>query len=313
MARPLRPSRLPSSFIRCESSFLPSLPSTPPLLLALFLFFFFIIMGPTALASFADLPNELSSRIIGLACKNATSGEAAASSSPIIDVPTLLNLILVSRHLYPILVEKLYRRVRITTISALRSLASALVSRPALGRCIKSLHFGPEDNLPEDWTPIVYEARGEGKESEGVMCLATSLGHQPGDTDRLPRWCLPRQHWPAEGSATSVKTGSFSSCRHQAIVEAIQSAVTTLNVAPGRPHEGASGEDIGRVSRKATNSKTALRMQAAVAAAFHPSGTSGRLGRTTVDGAGGAGSLPRSFAQARRTSRVESAASPRPA
>lgn len=301
-----RPSGLLSlglGFEACPSA--PRLLSFPSTIHSPLPLFFFSFMGPTVLTSFADLPNELSSRIVDLACRNATSAEAAPSA---LDVPTLLNLTLVSRHLYPILVEKLYCRIRITTISALRSLALALVSRPALGRCIKSLHLGPEDNLPEDWTPIFYEAGGEGQESEGVMCLATSLDHQQGDADRLPRWCLPCQHWPAEGSAASKKTDSSASCRHQAIVEAVQSAVTTLNVAPGRPHEDASGESIGRVRRRANASMAALRIQA-----DHPCRTLGRLGCTTMYGSSSAGSLPRPSAQDRAPNLIKSGAPPRPA
>ncbi|PWN25406.1 hypothetical protein BDZ90DRAFT_281613 [Jaminaea rosea] len=110
-----------------------------------------------SLAGFADLPHELQVTIINYACETPSSDDMfyrATCNEPLLDIQTTLSLSLVSRELHPHVTVLLYRRIRIVRPTTLALLAATLTSRPALGRVIRSLHVGPDDELPEEWHPI---------------------------------------------------------------------------------------------------------------------------------------------------------------
>lgn len=168
------PVRFPTSTLD-SSFFLPSLPPS--------LFITIVNMQPPSpfatppsFRGFAHLPNEISWRIIDLACQMplAAHGHNNASSPAALDVSAVLNLMLVSRHLYPPLAEKLYdlhhQRFMLTAVRAslstcprpLHPKSSPWPRRQSAKRLVSSLHRtkrpagqGNTDNVPRylAWSP----------------------------------------------------------------------------------------------------------------------------------------------------------------
>lgn len=189
------------------------------------------------LQGFWRLPSELQQNILFLACRPGSSDSLLA-----LDLTTTRSLALVSRRLYPQIVMILYRSPKITTISALRSFQFALSSRPALGRLVKDLHIGPVDDLPRHWWPLSMDG-DEGGHDTGLpeIWLSTSLGEN--DEDKRPRWCRPRDHWSLLQHFFRPKE-----CHDRAVLRAIHSALTAIDVKPDEPHLNRSQEErIGRV------------------------------------------------------------------
>lgn len=113
---------------------------------------------PLRHASFANfqlLPPHLKTTIVAMAC--STSRDEAEESSkflPPLDSQPAKAMSLVSRSFYAVACAVLYSHIRVTRISSLKLLLSAVISRPPLGRLIKRLHIGAGDDCVSRWIPI---------------------------------------------------------------------------------------------------------------------------------------------------------------
>ena len=148
---------------------------------------------------FDALPMEVQMRIVELACHPATtsvashdpaSSEAAAlatiTSSAVLDIPTALNLALVSREIYSEVVSILYTNICITRPSSLTRLQQTLAARPALGRIVRSLHLGPLSGSADSWEPMINNLMGTGRgpRTSGIA------GSRPIDPPKPPPRCV---------------------------------------------------------------------------------------------------------------------------
>lgn len=156
--------------------------------------------------SFATLPVEIRARIISLACS------AGVHTSSSIDRETTLSLMFVSSDTYQLAAAVLYRNIVVPRPSILVELAHTLVSKPALGLLIKSLHLGPVGHLP-DWWPV---SKGRGNPHS----FKSSLQNE----DLLPTWSSPGSMWVLYNSDTA------SSRRHKALLSAVEAAQIDIGV-----------------------------------------------------------------------------------
>lgn len=203
---------------------------------------------------FMDLPNELKMRIVEIACHpvatrtandDASSGSntpAASTSLPspsILDIPTALNLALVSREIYSEVISILYTNISITRPSALIRLQHTLAARPALGRIVRSLHVGPSKASSDFWEPMInnFAMRGRGLVNQ-LFCSLSG----PEAEALLPIWCDPDRRWTLENGLYP------QDCQEAAVFDAIRVAGWALNVNPCDQWHDLAGVEIGIVS-----------------------------------------------------------------
>lgn len=203
---------------------------------------------PSPLTNFplTDLPQEVQGWIIELACRLPFMSSASFSSPdsshpgeglPVpfaadsfdskpthfdIDSPATLSLALVSRSFHSQVDQVLYSHIRITRPSALLALQRTLVARPQLGRIIKSLWVGPDDQLETNWWPLQKEDTRGLDDGAPIAWLSSSLswlheGHL------IPLW-IRQARWPVQ---TFRSPGD---CRGTAIHNALAAAQKALNV-----------------------------------------------------------------------------------
>lgn len=191
----------------------------------------------SALPDFTILPQELRAYILELACQlPAALGKPQALTT--LDVPTALNVALASRELHTTAVKMLYAHVRLLDLGAMRKFEHALRSRPSLlPRMVRSLHLGPEDELPEHWWPISFHCS---EHEEPGAHLKTSLWDSEEEGKLLPLWfkrpgrvCLER---PPQD------------CQDLALVAAVDAAIRSINVDLSHKRMDAQGRVIGLVS-----------------------------------------------------------------
>lgn len=139
-----------------------------------------------------------------------------------IDSPTTLSLALVSRSFHSQVDQVLYSHIRITRPSALLHLQRTLVSRPQLGRIMKSLWVGPDDHLKSDWWPlklITFDGNPFGPADTWISASLTWLREE----QLIPLW-VRTASWPVKGRYTPTD------CRGLAIHRALIAAQKDLNV-----------------------------------------------------------------------------------
>lgn len=183
--------------------------------------------------SFNALPVELQLRII---TESIQQGQPLASSSAARqETKQALALALVSRSCYTIVAGWLYRNVRATTPSALRQLHATLSSRPDLCALVKSLHLGPDADLPNLGWPLKMMTVPDDRHQE--FHLMPSL---PTDRHRhhLPAWYGP-------GSAFRLKGTRGETCEDFSIFNALRAAMKDLDVDPEKMRYSQSGRAIG--------------------------------------------------------------------
>lgn len=163
--------------------------------------------GPLSFDEFLALPQELSSRILDLAyhlpASSSTATSTTSCSAPF-DIATMLNMACTSRWFYIQITLKLWRDIKITRPSALAALQRSLASRPQLGRLIRSLHVGPDHELPE-WCsrpPIRLQP------SSGTRCVSTSFRSE--EAKLLPHWCEPGSEWSLEPRGDDLRALAIS-------------------------------------------------------------------------------------------------------
>lgn len=219
---------------------------------------------------FAQLPAELQSSIVELACQprlssrnlqhgSAASPSYAASNRPAkaaplslaseTDLPSTLSLTLTSRGLYNLVVSTLYRNVHIGRPSVLQALQSTLASRPVLGRLIASLHFGPADGnrveLYGDYRwPVKHNVSLEDpRRSYQCASYFSSSLTRSCDEDLIPEWCKDEDlQWPLEGHH------SPPDCRGRAISDALSVIQEAIDVDLGEEPYSKSRKNVGSVS-----------------------------------------------------------------
>lgn len=123
------------------------------------------------LAGFWTLPTELQHRIFILAC-----GPPALHRYTIVGrsddcTTTMLSLLQTAKSLSPIIAPLLYRHVRLTRPSALRSFLRTVLSRPSLGELVQSHHLGADKEVSLDWCP----ARAYDSVDSDRNCLKLNL------------------------------------------------------------------------------------------------------------------------------------------
>lgn len=148
---------------------------------------------------FLAMPEEIRGRILDLAYHlplSTPSAHSKLSTTPPIDISNTINLACTCRWLYLRTTFWFWRDIRITRPSALQSIQRAVSSHPQLGRIIKSLHVGPEDELAEVRRyPIMW--RPHAGSSGGSIRISSSL-RSAKEVQLLPRWCTPHSEWPVE-------------------------------------------------------------------------------------------------------------------
>lgn len=165
------------------------------------------------------------------------------TTSPQLDVPTIIKLCLVSHHLYRSLIGTLYARVCISRPSALLQLHRTLSSRPALGRLIRTMHVGPLEAAPDSWQPLShgFAARSQGRPAAPASDLKCGL-ETPEEEALLPIWYKPGRRWRMEDGLNA------SNCQEEAVYAAIRVAAYALNVNPCDEDHDLEGQHIGAVS-----------------------------------------------------------------
>lgn len=188
----------------------------------------------TAFPFFTQLPQEIATRIILLACRSKHS-----TLTP--DINTTHALTLVSKPTHALVNALLYKVVRVTRPSSLVELVGTFEERPELGKLVKHLHVGAEDTLvPGDW-PLAMETEQDGMQLQyPILWLKTSLSERD-KKKLLPRWCEPGKKWCLEGSGRV-------DCRGAAVRGAIEAALQALDVEPYKKGYARSGGKIGLVS-----------------------------------------------------------------
>lgn len=202
---------------------------------------------PVTLDNFPLLPHELKARIFDLACSPSPSSPSKAAASratllppsrpPRRDLETTLNLMLASRSFYAFVAPSLYGRVWISRPSTLPCFHRALISHPALGSLIKSIHIGPDEVVPENEFPLLDEGRqsyGRGAVPTDAAYIRCSL-RSVEESDLLPRWCSEFVQWPLASPCQSPSS--------KAIFTALQSIQQSIDIdlrSHKRSHRGDS-------------------------------------------------------------------------
>lgn len=198
---------------------------------------------PAQLSSFkkfALLPHEVQSLIVTLACsaeQTSWSSSASAAASdvssasgsatyldvgrsrsalPRIDAATALSLSLVSRSMYALLAPLIWRRAWLTHSSQVASFQQALAARPQLGRLVKSLHIGPDDDVPASFYPLGGQQGSVNSDDDSdaiaaeppiTTAITSSLG-QHNETNLLPHWAERERRWCLEKRAIDCGPGA---------------------------------------------------------------------------------------------------------
>lgn len=165
--------------------------------------------APRSPACFYSLPEELRSRVLDLAFHLPLSWQSMAGArSRQVDIATTLSLARTSRWLYQRVIFFLYRDIKITRPSALALLQQTVSAHPQLGRVIRSLHVGPEDDTTEGKrSPITVQPRSrdaQGNWRPASYRMSSSL-RSPSDVGLLPQWCTPGKEWSFHHEAEDAK------------------------------------------------------------------------------------------------------------
>lgn len=188
--------------------------------------------APLSPASFYSLPEELRSRVLDLAFHLPLSWQSLAGAQPRqVDFATTLSLARTSRWLYQRVIFFIYRDIKITRPSALALLQQAVSSHPQLGRVIRSLHVGPEDEATEGKTsPITVQPRSrdaQGNWRPASYRISSSL-RSPMDVGLLPQWCTPGKEWSFHHEAEDAQALVIS--------RALLAVVESFGLHPDRLH-----------------------------------------------------------------------------
>lgn len=180
--------------------------------------------GETSLATFQLLPTHLKTTIISMAC-SAPGGDRKEGDRflPSLNPQPAKAMALVSKSFYAVGCSVLYAHIRVTRISSLKLLLDAVISRPPLGRLMKTLHVGADVESVSHWTPIF----------DDELTLRLWL---PEDHGKWPTW-VKGQHMfeiPLGRATSSVPPAALG-----AIEAAIKSACCALDVELDQP--GSSG------------------------------------------------------------------------
>lgn len=200
--------------------------------------------GPNQAASFpkfALLPREIRVHILELACQlpKSTITADSTSLSTCFDTSTTLNLAVVSVECHAVAVATLYRHVRLTRVSSLRRFHHALTTRAKqLPQLVKSLHIGPEEELPDGTWPIVYDDEDNEDDMEDPdLYILTSLSE--GEEHLRPIWCQPQHSFGLKSAQT---------CAEWSIARAVRAARLSIDVDLHRKQRDTKGSNIGLVS-----------------------------------------------------------------
>lgn len=194
-------------------------------------------MGQSTLKDFQRLPHELQKRIWDLAVflRNTRPRGGRVDNGPLgIDLPTALDIALVSRECYRRVIGRIYQRVHIEKPSALRELQATLSARPHLGLLIEALYVGPAEQLAE--RDRFIRTAVDRKSKQRITYFSTSLTNHP----LRPDWCCPTHEFKVPGLGEKG--------RWLVISDAIEVAYRALNVDISRRNYDHAGRDIGNVS-----------------------------------------------------------------
>lgn len=180
------------------------------------------------------LPPEIQRHIIDVACLAPSSaGNDAVHFNQ--DLPTVLNICIVSRAFKAYAIPSLYRHISITRPSSLHALQQVLQKNPGRAALIRSLHVGPAGGpLPAHWWPLTHAYRPGGGlhvdqarlTDHSCEWITTSLRK-----DQLPSGYEALESWP-------IGLRKPSGCREAAIHEALVTACASLDVDLERPGLG---------------------------------------------------------------------------
>lgn len=205
-----------------------------------------------ALEGFATLPFELKAYVIQLACSapcpdaasTSLSHQSSATSSrprPRLDVTTTLSLMRVSQSYYSLIAPILYSHVWISRPSALASFHLALSCHPHLGLLVKSLHIGPDDELPGSYDPLVLADDCTCEDCGPVLLHLMDSLRSEDEVKLLPRWCSPSTAWPL---ANRGRDAAF-----QAVCNAILTAQRVIDIDLARYNRSVAGDPITTTER----------------------------------------------------------------
>lgn len=188
--------------------------------------------------SFAWLPIEVQACIITQTVQASPTITNASTStlsrSVVFDKELALALSLVSPTCHAIVASTLYRNIHIAKPSTLLQFSSTFGRYPEFVKAVKSIHIGPDAELPQKGWPL---RMGEERRNDWPeLFLITSLS-QHSDEQLLPRWC-------ELGSAFSLDQAGVG-LQHLVIHKAISAAAKDLDVNPRRRRYGISGNKIG--------------------------------------------------------------------
>lgn len=177
--------------------------------------------------SFASLPAELQFLIISECLRDESEDASSLAAFPLqcgdCDLATGFSLAQVSRSCHAIITSLLYTHIRVTTPSALRQLHTTLKARPDLAEQVKSIHLGPDSELPlSGWPLSVADEEAEWPD----ILIATTLSDRDEREGRLPRWCEPHSSFSIEHPKKT--------CRGSVINQALEGALDELNLEPWR-------------------------------------------------------------------------------
>lgn len=204
---------------------------------------------PISLSAFFSLPVELQQRIISLACRSADSSHPSQQLA--LHYPTVFNLLCASRTLNDLAIPVLYAHIRASKPSKLLGLYKTLLIHPERGALIKSLHLGPDDELPPSHWPLRHRLEDEEKGyplDRGVIWLQTSLqdaestggpGEDGSGGSLAPRWCQPN-HQICLDNPRPI-------CQGYALHQATRRALSALDVDPYKRASGWYRSNIGLV------------------------------------------------------------------
>lgn len=167
---------------------------------------------------FANLPHELRSYIVELACilppsisKSAATTRHIKAKLPL-DLSATLSLLTVSRTFYDLVIPVLYGSVTLPRPSTLESFLRAVSDRPQLGKLVKLLRVGDVDPLPDRWFPM--EQAKAPLTRIGGWALVTSL-RSIEEAKLLPRGFTSEQQWPVQAVTMRNKR---SKAAHNALI-----------------------------------------------------------------------------------------------
>lgn len=188
--------------------------------------------------SFAHLPRELQLMIITNALHTTQMQAPLISTSTAqnvaIDIQQATLLSLVSHSCRTIIVDMLYTHIRMTKPSALVQLHRTRSQSPNLAAVVRSIHLGPEEELPDkEWWGDDNDRWGGPAGGEPGRCIRTTLV----DKSVLPDF------WKLGGSISIKWPGGTE--ERLAIGDAVYGALQDIDVEPWRRRFSWSGSNIG--------------------------------------------------------------------